>query len=64
MEQAVEPHTDVEGGTFGHHPRHQPLAAAWDDEVDQPGGAQHGADEAAVRRRRNLHGGFRQPGDA
>ena len=47
-----------------HHPGHQPLAAARDDQVDQPRGAQHGADEGAVGGGGDLHRGLRQAGGA
>ena len=43
---------------------HQRLAAAGDDEVQQPRGLQHGGDEAAVRAGRHLHGVLGQPGGA
>ena len=44
------------------HARHQPLAAARDDEVDQPGGPQHRAHEGAVLGGGQLHRILRQPG--
>ena len=46
------------------HARHQPLAAARDDHVDQAMRSQHLADQRAVTRRHHLDGGGRQPGFA
>ena len=42
------------------HPLDQGLAAARDDQVDQPGGTQHGRDVGAVGVGGDLHAGFRQ----
>ena len=45
---------------FFQHARHQALAAARHDQVNQARSAQHGADKGAVCTRRNLHRRFRQ----
>jgi hypothetical protein len=44
------------------HALHQPGAAARNDQVDQPGGAEHGLHEAAIGVRRDLHRRLRQAG--
>jgi hypothetical protein len=44
------------------HPLHQPAPAARNDQIDQPGARQHGRHKSPIRRRRNLHRRFRQPG--
>ena len=43
---------------IGLHPRHQALAAARNDHVDQPGRSQHRAHRSPVLRRYKLHGCF------